>query len=354
MDPGQMHAFEKESLEDPFLMDALEGYGYGKDPESEIRDLERRISNRIQKRKSRLISLIKPIGIAATLVLLVGISFLLIKKQEGILPKVNPQVQTKSIPSPQELRQEEENPPQKQIHTISPPIINLAQKNSELSKNKGPEMDIKKERLLAEKEDRSAPNSFSKNDSVNAFKREETKVDLPGAISTLQSKDIIPDKNQSPVAKPATPVFSGTASALQGKVAGVSVSKDSGLNEVVVTGYGTKKKTATTGSVTRVSYKKGLVNQGDSSKGDFEPWIGRLAYKQYIDSAGKNAPANGTVWVQFRVSPNGNLNTFIIKASTDTLLNPLARKIIQEGPKWKGGNKNYKTRIERIVFYKKP
>ncbi|HUQ65240.1 MAG TPA: hypothetical protein VM101_03750, partial [Flavitalea sp.] len=59
LSPSQMHAFEKEALNDPFLADALEGMQQLNDHQkfsADINELNTRLQNRVIKKKGVLVA----------------------------------------------------------------------------------------------------------------------------------------------------------------------------------------------------------------------------------------------------------------------------------------------------------
>lgn len=112
------------------------------------------------------------------------------------------------------------------------------------------------------------------------------------------------------------------------------------LDEVVVTGYGTRRKED-------LSKITGKVQ-------DAVPQIGWLEYEKYLQK-NKKPPANnplmkGEVVVSFHVKRQGGLSDFKIDKSLSTDYDTEAIRLIQEGPAWKLLN-GRKTRITVIVKF---
>ncbi len=71
-----MHRLEREAQDDPFLMEAIEGYeAAGKDQQANLAELQQRLAKRIAPKKERNIILWRILPIAAALVLMVGIGY---------------------------------------------------------------------------------------------------------------------------------------------------------------------------------------------------------------------------------------------------------------------------------------
>lgn len=80
LDAKAMHRLEREAQDDPFLMDALEGYGVsGKDQQTNLSDLQQRLADRIAPKKERSIILWRILPIAASLLAALTIGYLLFK-----------------------------------------------------------------------------------------------------------------------------------------------------------------------------------------------------------------------------------------------------------------------------------
>jgi hypothetical protein len=195
-----MNQLEKEALNDPFLMEALEGYnGAGIRQENNLADIHSRLQDRIGKKEKRIIPW-RMISIAASILIVSGIGGLwLINDHTVIKPQTIARI-NKTKPAP---------PVKKSTQLLL---------DSELNASKP----VKKQLEYA---------------SLHRHKK-------PAATSTV-----------SPVAADAAP--SGYNNAL----ADISPTADKVLkkptidssNEVVVVGYGTRKRTDVTGSVSAIN-----------------------------------------------------------------------------------------------------
>jgi len=116
LSPAQMHALEKAAMDDPFLADAMEGFGVGKpepgvgSQEDNIKELHERLRQRVEEKKSRTI----PIGswwkIAASVIVVGGGVWLFsvnnsplrksdIAAKEAVRPPESASAATDSVPS---------------------------------------------------------------------------------------------------------------------------------------------------------------------------------------------------------------------------------------------------------------
>jgi hypothetical protein len=86
LDARAMHKLEREALDDPFLMDALDGYGTSaKDQSVNLDELKDRLNKRITPAKQRSIVLWRVLPIAASLLIALTIGYLF------LLPSQNPE-----------------------------------------------------------------------------------------------------------------------------------------------------------------------------------------------------------------------------------------------------------------------
>ena len=112
------------------------------------------------------------------------------------------------------------------------------------------------------------------------------------------------------------------------------------LDEVVVTGYGTQKKSMVTGSVSEVkSLSKNKVAEIKP-----EPIGGMKEYKKYIEQNLVRPPdpscqkIKGKVFLQFSVNTSGHPQNITVKKSLCPSLDQEAIRLLKDGPKWKAGN----------------
>ncbi|WDF55055.1 TonB family protein [Mucilaginibacter sp. KACC 22063] len=104
LDARAMHKLEREALDDPFLMDALQGYEQlNSDPENDLANLHQRLSNRVQQQQRKIVRLWPLISVAASVLVfvMVGAWWLLRNQKKGQLPvPVNQVVVNPSIIEP--------------------------------------------------------------------------------------------------------------------------------------------------------------------------------------------------------------------------------------------------------------
>lgn len=83
LDARAMHQLERQAQDDPFLMDALEGYeNSGKNQQPNLADLKEQLAKRTAPAKQRSLILWRVFPIAATLLLMLGAGYWLLKSPE--------------------------------------------------------------------------------------------------------------------------------------------------------------------------------------------------------------------------------------------------------------------------------
>ncbi|HLI93310.1 MAG TPA: hypothetical protein VKU83_06865, partial [Puia sp.] len=104
------------------------------------------------------------------------------------------------------------------------------------------------------------------------------------------------------------------------------------LDEVVVTGFGARRKEAT------MEAPSDDDRSADSAWRFATPAIGRLAYLQYLDSAKKklalDSTIKGTETISFLVNRNGSLTAFKIEHSLSPAHDAGILRVVSSGPAW--------------------
>ena len=118
LNANAMHKLEREALDDPFLMDALEGYtDAGKDQHANLNDLSGRLQQRTTEKKGRVIPW-KVWSIAASVIIVLTIGGLWLKKA----PAPEKQIANIALPAPDKAVAES-----KADDTLKTPAAPLAQ-----------------------------------------------------------------------------------------------------------------------------------------------------------------------------------------------------------------------------------
>lgn len=85
LDARAMHQLERRALDDPFLADALEGYGEGaKDQKGNLAELEERLQNRTEK---KVRPMWVPLSAAASVLVIIAFGIWLFTKDQGVKKK---------------------------------------------------------------------------------------------------------------------------------------------------------------------------------------------------------------------------------------------------------------------------
>ena len=121
------------------------------------------------------------------------------------------------------------------------------------------------------------------------------------------------------------------------------------LDEVVVSGYGTKRKE------TRAMASSPDDEKIDSLWINAKPVMGKQAYLDYLAAGKKNIGADtsirGTVVISFNVTKIGELTSFKVEQSLTPAHDAGVIHLISEGPPWKKVSKGGSTRTAvRVVF----
>src|ERR1700733_7034161 len=85
LDARAMHRLERQAQDDPFLMDALEGYQNAKsDQQMNLNELVTRLNDRVSEKRSRIIPL-RVMGIAASVLIICGAGVWWLKQKPEII-----------------------------------------------------------------------------------------------------------------------------------------------------------------------------------------------------------------------------------------------------------------------------
>ncbi|MBZ5857024.1 energy transducer TonB [Flavihumibacter profundi] len=369
--PAQMNAMERASLDDPFLADAMEGFGQleanhpGLQPAhlAELKErLSRRISNDIKKPFPN--NWWKP-AIAAILIISAGIGgyLLLLPKNESEIIVVKPTVQAtapdraKAKPSP---AVDTSHPLPGDVAVLGPKQKIMPSPQLMPSSPKPGSIELNTEKLEDGKE--TEPAAVTAKMPVPSDAKQEEKYVIRGVVRNQQ---------QQPV--------EGASVSLAGKAAGINVvtdaegrfqipvtdtaaqlkitsagyesnellvlvadsNKDLAVNlkpasnaadEVVAEGYGARKRSA---APQQQEKQKDLTVKVQNAI----PVIGWNDYNEYLK---KNmvipdslVQRHGNVVVYFEVTTKGKLSEFSIEQSLHPTLDSEAIRLVKEGPAWK-------------------
>ncbi|MDU1905936.1 MAG: carboxypeptidase-like regulatory domain-containing protein [Dysgonomonas sp.] len=115
------------------------------------------------------------------------------------------------------------------------------------------------------------------------------------------------------------------------------------LDEVVVTGYGTQKRSSVTGSVATVKSKNEIVP---------EPLIGNKEYKKYLENNLVRPDdtdcekTSGKVVLEFSINSGGRPVNISVKKSLCDSYDKEAIRLVEEGPDWTLGTARVKVEVK--------
>lgn len=381
MSATEMHAFEKAMQDDPFLMDAVDGYMFTANPinlKADLGELQERLSEK--KQKTAVVvkgSFRQWISIAATLVVLLSASVVLYRifavpepskiAQNKTYKKVENATQEQTTPvDSNTVAVNEKTPTRKETNLV--PAIDQKPAVVELKPSAFAEVETKP---LKEQPVNTAPvpafAQTKKGDLADqttfSIRPEEKKQ--PNAVALNQFTGIVVDENNQPLPFANIKETSsgvGTYADVNGRF--TLISADSILNvETKSVGYFSNslliKKNQSQKIVLRDEavlanapsreklYERNKdrhsVMKTEITEMESEPQDGWNNYNTYIVNnlraddikSKKQTPTLKEVEVSFDVNPDGSLANLKIEHSNCTTCNPEAIRIISEGPKWK-------------------
>jgi hypothetical protein len=385
----EMHAIEKAALDDPFLADALEGFentikqNENNNLTADINELKKRLQHRTDD-KRKIVALSSNHlwwRIAAAIIVLLGVGIL----SYNYLAKNNGQ--TQNIAQQKERTSNADTILQKNNRSPVQPKADSAI-NNDVAVNKKENVStvqtrrrkknhsykITDQKKTSDKDISNATadvaSSIVKAEIKAAIKKdtEDLLKSIPKGISISGSGNIftgkVIDENSHPVSGATVAIrnqknatitdnngFFKLNSSKPDSIIKITVNsvgfepaeatiisendvenntinlrqRSSSLNEIVVSGYGTKKKSA----------KK----QADILVKDAEPVIGFIKYKEYLDS-NKRLPADSTgiriiETVSFTIKKDGKLSNFNTERPYNDDYDAEAIRLIKDGPAWK-------------------
>lgn len=385
-----MHALERAALEDPFLADALEGYApHVETVSSDVAELNSRLNERLKENKVDKPAPVVPLRrnwwwSAAAVVLIVvsaAVAYRLIwNKEENAIAHKEPSVKKATeepVVDTMDISEKTDDPAVHSMEKTAPvQHYNTAEKAiTAKAKSSAPDIPEKNAALkenAAVMEDVARLESKQSQQRTNAFlKKELPAFNIRGEVLDALQKPVAGVVVRLENEKTATLTDSMGMFSLRSKdssaiatlnVLGfvpqkVELKTDIGANrimlesnsatmdEVVVVGYGVKKKSTKVGSVSTIVKANPLkaVPEG-----------GWPAYNQYLlDSArlkGVEGMPTSIVIVSFEVRPSGKLTRFRIEQSAGKIYDKDALRLIKEGPSWKTTTGKKETGRVTVTF----
>jgi hypothetical protein len=378
MPANEMHALEKAALEDPFLADALEGYKYAPAAESDVSELNERL---MAKRKKKSIFFLSSVNrwwrIAALFIIIGGAGYLLFQKNDvrenNILAKNEKEsfVEKKDSASsdkPNNAISSSDSFNNNQLAKVLPGKKKL---------NSLPTMpSLKKGYSYSEKDAESLGfTSLNKSTADSSYvtaeglmqnnqtgKQAPAKYMLKGKVvdevGTPLGYASVTDKqhNRNTVAdstgnfelasQDSTTIASASLPGFDTKSFNLKNNKDTtivldktdvSLAEVVVTGYGSKRKQSITGP----TILKGKVSGVQVMSDELEPEGGLEELDEYIADNKvqihdeKGNMLSGEITLSFAVDNKGKPENIKVIKSSCSPCEAEARRLLQNGPQWK-------------------
>ncbi len=385
LDALAMHQLERRAQSDPFLMDALEGYGHsGADSQPQLDELSKRLQQRVESRPARVIPF-RVIAIAASILVLFTVGWLWLANNKNTPPPkmaaiVKPEIRARlNVPVAMVPKTDSSTlavipaAPQKAIvnSTDKKPIV--SPKNATAN-------------LVADNIFASNRNSDAKTDTAKSTPMDEMVVmgmeakkkdviaktdtgisrQLQGRVAGVAVKESIfsaPGNGRIRgriIGKDDGMPLTGVSVKIQGKAAGTltdengyfSLPADSSKAKLLIAyiGYQPIKLTAsnrdslkTIAMVPNIGSLSEVVVSGYSSKSnddyavdkDARPQDGWVSFKKYLkEKAISPDGKSGIVKLSFMVSNSGNISDIKVIKGLSPLTDQKAVDLINSGPDW--------------------
>jgi hypothetical protein len=302
LDAKAMHALERQAQEDPFLMDAIEGYqNIGTDQQANFEDVKERFSQRTQQDTKRPLILWRILPIAATLLIALSIGFWLAK------PTPKPEVlAVKSIIAPPANQIVQPHPleaPQPAITPLANYDKNIHGKITDATGHAlaGVKVRVKGTKLSA-RTDTGGRFSIAANSSVKA-------------------------------------ILNITADGYDAKQVRLNGKKE--LNAML------SESANELASVSVTAYV-----EDDKPANKAHPLEGWKAFRNYLrENATMDDGATGLVKLAFTVGTNGMIDGIRVIKGDNEVMNKKAIDLVLNGPAWKGMTETKQMRL-KILFRK--
>jgi len=410
LDSKAMHRIEREAQNDPFLMDALEGYeAVGNDQQANLNELQQRLGKRVETKKERNIILWRILPIAACLLIALTVGYwyfapkpvkqqLVINALQGkimvqppvqqpIIEEAKPgriatkhkdeiaQVTSPVTSEPKELLSaKRETIPEQRAITYKTDTVEYKASDYKVRDKSTVDELLKKMEGFEVNADGSVTHMGQAVTKARLSGKDYAGGDMAKAIQSLpadivekiQVIDDYGDQASKAGVKGGDPtkILNITADSSKKKLIAVNktattqqlkeVPINNSLAEVVVTGYGMQKKSMVTGAAATTITPSQLITPIDTVPAkEARPSIGREAYNKYLN---ENAVAidgkTGTVRLAFLVGPAGAITNMRVQKGLSNDADKKAISLILTGPKWIRGT-NGKETILKIIFHKK-
>jgi TonB family protein len=386
LSPSEMHDLEKRALNDPFLEDALDG-ARQQTPSDYLKDIDY-LRSQILKKEAKKAWV--PLRIAATVLLLVGLSFIIYFlsnapiEKEGLIS----QNQINPAPAPFEMQEKQVDsipdndflapgkPKEKELDAktvLKATTLSSGNEHSDHPYFAG-EIDDKMEGSEIERKgiENASQAGLQRSlliDSVSSRKMAtdhetitqlNTLIEAPGAEEkkTIRGQVTSVDEG-SPLTGVHVTLKGGLDSALTDEHGNYSISLPNQKNKELVffsRGFQSKEVSINNRNHLNIQLNKDIkelneiraagyvVAPSDSGKpipdSHAEPIISKSEYKKYLESnlqypiQAKEKKAEGEVIIEFTVTANGMLSDFKVIKDMSWGCNEEVIRLVKEGPKW--------------------
>lgn len=338
MPKDEMHALEKAALEDPFLADALEGYAYAENAEEELEEIKTRLN---EKRKQKNVlpffsrSYTSWWKIAAMFIVIAGAGyfFFLLNSQKdhsAAVKEVAAKIESPTTVSPSKgdtaasegnvafkkpPKQKEKN---SRVRPSATSVKSLAPGIEEAEQNA---KTMRIEKSVATGRTETIVMSADKMKSKDIFSREPTEKSFFRSADTATSIIVAPTVDAAD---------SSNMVALN--------QRNAALNEVVVTGYGTKRKK----NMTETGELLGKVSGVEINASSAYLKDGKKKFDEYIiDNAVPPLDSNGNkmaadILLSFTLNKKCRPSHIKVLESSCKPCQPEAIRLLKNGPVWVG------------------
>lgn len=339
MPAGEMHALEKAALDDPFLAEALEGFANSKDPEKESLELRERLEKRINAKDNR-----KPFSLmdhwwkVAALIVLIGGGALLFRMLNA--------------PSENSLAINRETAKKDSAALISQLKSDTGHKNENLVLESAPSKGSGEAPALHSPASKSGATQKRKlvpqKKTIEKEQSQELNESLQEEVVVMNQRKVNSPKPTMVQSEPTPQVRSEDSNhkpGLNGYVADsvtrlVAINEKKDINKEVSADKSQIKKLSSA-SETRETLQ-GKVSGVSVSKNVPYPVGGLEAFEQYVKDSARvinDAEGNklsGKVLLTFKIDKAGKPSDISVLQTSCKPCEEEAIRLLKEGPRWKG------------------
>lgn len=317
MTEAERHAFEREMQRDPFLEEAVEGLSAVTSDLvfTDLAELRKRMVKPERNRRYIWYA-------AASVLLLIVSSVVLLTIQENVIPVVSESKIQEEVKIADATNAEKS--------TITPQKQPIPEKTTQKKEIIFIENELITDDLLIKSKLVDDNNSINSNSLISEY--EESRKARSQTTRKVEFSKMAANNSESVVSTPIIMDSSGTVPGKLEKNADAMMKDSEKMEEVVVVGYGTQRKSSVTGSVSKVN-----INQNVNGKAS--PAGGWKAFEEYL-KAELSAPETGKpgektiVRLSFVITETGEKEQYQILKGKDETYTKEAIRIVRDGPAW--------------------